>query len=123
MRMAPRTLAAVVVVAMGVALAGPAWAREPGASAYVKGSLRKLGRGIANVGTAVFEIPRTTDEFWQREGIVGATGVGFVTGIWRMSVRIVAGIYEVGTFFIEVPDGFEPIVKPEFIFARGNWLH
>lgn len=120
MRVPSRSL--VAGCALSLALTGHAWAGEGATSNHVEGSLHKLGRGIANVATCLGEIPRVVSIIDRKDGLVAASTVGLVEGVWRTALRAVAGVYEVATFYVEIPDGFEPLIKPEFVFADGDWV-
>lgn len=89
---------------------------------YLNGTLRKLGRGIANIATCPAEIPRTTTLVGRDEGIFAESTTGILKGVWRGVLRGLTGVFEVGTFFIEVPKGFEPLMKPEYVWANGGWV-
>ena len=108
------------VVALAVGVAGPAMAAED-SSSYVDGMLRKLGRGISNIATCPGELVRTPTLVGRMDGYVAALSVGIVEGAWRTIVRGIAGVFEVVTFYAEIPKGFEPLMKPEFVWANGNW--
>ena len=115
-------VAALMSVALVVVFAGSVRAGEGATSNYVDGSLHKLGRGIANVATCVGEIPRVASLVGRKDGYVAAATVGLFEGFWRTILRAVAGVYEIATFPVEIPDGFEPLIKPEFVFAQGDWV-
>ena len=82
-------------------------------SAFAEGSgnpMTKLGRGLLDVATAVFELPKAIGEVSSEEGaVVGATK-GLFDGIAKLVLRGVTGIYEVVTFPIAVPAGYEPVL-------------
>ena len=106
---------------LGVSLmAVPAWAGE-GTSAYMDGMWRKLGRGIANVATFPLEIPRTSALVGRSQGGVAAYTTGVLQGAWRGLVRGATGVFEIVTFYAEIPEGFEPLFKPEYVWTAGNW--
>ena len=115
-----------LVCAAGLAaglMASPALAMEgEGTSSYVDSSLSKLGRGIANVATCPFELIRTPVMVSHKDGYVAAISVGLLQGAWRTIARGVTGVFEIVTFYAEVPKGFEPLMKPEFIWANGDWV-
>ena len=90
-------------------------------ASYGRQTMHKLGRGIANVFTGIFEIPRTAQIVTTREGSLAGSTIGLTQGIWRMLLREVVGVYEVLTFYAEVPPDFKPMMRPEFIFAYTNW--
>lgn len=105
---------------MALVVADPASA-EGGLASYANGSIRKLGRGIANVVTCEGELFRVTDQVWRQDGFVAASILGPLKGTWRTALRALAGAYDIGTFLIPLPKGFEPVMKPEFVFAHGDW--
>ena len=111
---------------LGGLLAAPAaWAVTEaitGQPTYLEGSMRKLGRGIANIFTCPAELIRTAEPIKIREGYLAAASVGLVKGLARTVQRAAVGVFEVLTFYAEVPEGFKPIMKPEFVFAHGDWV-
>ena len=92
-----------------------------GGPSYVSGSLRKLGRGIANVATCPIELPRTIENVSLRDGYVAAATVGVLQGVWRTVLRGIVGAFEIVTFPADIPKGFEPLIKPEFAFGHDVW--
>ncbi len=84
-------------------------------------SLHKLGRGIANVALGAAELIRTPELVSRREGYLPGVTVGVVQGVWRTLLREAAGVYEVATFFIDVPHDGAPLIRPEFVWEHGNW--
>ena len=83
--------------------------------------LRKLGRGVANIATCPAELIRIPMLVERRDGYVAGMSVGIIQGVWRTLVRGTTGVLEVVTFYAEIPKGYEPLVKPEFVFAHGSW--
>ena len=78
---------------------------------------KKLGRGIVNTFTGWLEIPKgIVDESKANNVFTGLT-VGTIKGLGLGLVRTGAGIYETLTFPIPIPEGYEPIVKPEFVYS------
>jgi len=117
---------AMLVGAVGLSfgLMTPAFAedtQEESQLTYAEGSMRKLGRGIANIATCPGEILRMTDIVARRDGYLAATSVGLLQGVWRTLLRGGAGVYDTLTFFVEWPDDFRPLILPEFVFAHGSW--
>jgi putative exosortase-associated protein (TIGR04073 family) len=114
---------AVIVIGM----TSPALANISGSSdetrdhSYLNGMVTKLGRGIANVATCPLELVRTPTLVGRQQGYVAALTVGISQGVWRTAQRGAVGLFEVATFFVEIPDNFEPIMKPEFVHAHGDW--
>ncbi|MBI4343860.1 MAG: exosortase system-associated protein, TIGR04073 family [Candidatus Omnitrophica bacterium] len=100
---------------------GCASSAQAATSPYMDGVMRKLGRGIANIATGPLEILRGTQMTTNQDGYVAGWTVGVLKGAWWGVVREAAGVYEVLTFFVEIPPGFEPLVKPEYVFTHTNW--
>lgn len=111
-------LAAVVAV-LGSASAVSA---EEGQSSAVDGMLHKLGRGIANIATCPAELIRTPELVGRQDGYLAALSVGILQGAWRTILRGVTGVFEVATFYAEIPKDYAPLMKPEFVFAHGDWV-
>ena len=108
----------VAVAAMVVGLPHLAHADE----AYRNGASRKLGRGLANMLSAPLEVLREPYLVGTKEGGIAGMTVGLIRGIGSALIREGAGITEVLTCYMPVPvPDFQPLVKPEFIFANGNW--
>ena len=95
----------------------PVWAE----GSYIDGASRKLGRGIANVATCPLELIRTSELVGRQDGYVAALSIGLIQGAWRTLLRGVVGIVEIATFYIEIPNDFQPLVHPEFVWAHGDW--
>ena len=112
---------AVCSVLAVLAAASPAQAAE-GSGAYWDGALTKFGRGISNVLTCPAELLRTPALVTQREGTLAGSTVGIVHGIWRTLLRGATGVFEVVTFYAEIPKDFAPIMHPEYVWAHGNWV-
>jgi putative exosortase-associated protein (TIGR04073 family) len=93
-----------------------------GVNGYLGGSTRKLGRGVSNIATAPLELIRTPYLVTQQEGSMAGATVGLIQGVGAVIVRELAGVVEVATFFLPFPHGFQPLVKPEFIYAHGDWV-
>ena len=110
----------VVVAGLVLGMAAPLWAEEI-ATPRANAALRKLGRGIANIATCPFELLRTPALVGQQEGYIAASSVGILQGAWRTILRGVVGVFEVGTFYAEIPKDYGPLMKPEFVWAHGNW--
>lgn len=91
---------------------------EPADEQYMVGD--KLARGFANVLTSPLEIPRNVQNVTEEQGIlIGWTG-GLCQGIGMMALRIIVGAYEIITFPIPFPEGYKPVITPEFVWqARG----
>ncbi len=86
------------------------------------GMLHKLGRGIANIATCPGELIRTPELVGRKDGYLAAMTVGILQGAWRTILRGVTGVFEVATFYAEIPKDYAPLMKPEFVFAHGDWV-
>lgn len=113
----------MLVLLMACGLGGPWLAADEDQppQTYARGVARKLGRGVANVATAPLELLRVPYLTSQREGGVAGLSVGVVQGAWSVVVRELAGVAEVTTFLIPLPSNFRPLVRPEFVYANGDW--
>ena len=96
--------------------AGTLWAQSEKEESYVDGALRKLGRGITNIATSPGEIIYRPQLISQRDGYMASVTVGVLQGVWHTLLRALAGTFEVATFYLEIPEGFGPLVQPEYIF-------
>jgi putative exosortase-associated protein (TIGR04073 family) len=96
------TLFLALVVA---ALPRPAHAQTPA---------HKFGRGLANLGLGMMEVPAQIDHEARRRGPFWAASLGFAKGMGGFVTRELVGLYEVVTFPAPVPRGYLPILSPEY---------
>jgi putative exosortase-associated protein (TIGR04073 family) len=102
-----KVLAVILCVLLAIGIMQQAYAQDAG---------KKLLRGIANVLTGWVEIPKNIyNESVNSNVLVGLTW-GTVKGAGWTVVRTVAGAYEVVTFPFPIPEGYSPIVEPEYVF-------
>jgi len=113
------TLGGVALVAVA-GMAAPLYASDT-ATSYADGAFRKLGRGVANIVTCPLELIRTPELVGRKDGYVAAMSTGLAQGAWHTVVRGLAGVWDVVTFYAAIPEGFRPLVTPEFIYAHGDW--
>lgn len=111
-----------VAVAVAVLLIAVKAEAGEGVSGYADGSTRKLGRGVCNVVTAPLELIRTPYLVTQQDGSMAGATIGLIQGFGAVVSRELAGVVEMVTFFLPFPNGFNPLVKPEFIYAHGDWV-
>ena len=111
-----RIIAAVLVLVLALGVAGPAWAlgTEVDTGALV---VMKLFRGIMNAATGWMEIPKQMSVTWQASGAGVGSSWGFIKGIGFAVARSVAGAYEIVTFPLPIPDGYRPIMQPEYVIS------
>ena len=89
---------------------------------FAKTPSEKLGRGIANVTTGgLLEIPKNIDLEWKasNNATVGIL-VGIAKGIVMGMARIGSGLWDILTFPAAVPEGYEPLMKPDLVFDSAK---
>ncbi len=87
---------------------------EPGPKEYMVGD--KLARGFANVLTSPLEVPRNVQNVTQDQGVLVGWTAGLAQGIGMTALRIIVGAYEIITFPIPIPEGYKPVLEPEFVW-------
>lgn len=98
--------AAVMVLIMVMFAAAPAFSDT---------ALDKLGRGMANTLTGVFEIPKNMGDESETNGIFAGFTTGTVKGLLDFVIRELVGVYEIATFPIPVPADYKAILEdPEY---------
>lgn len=102
------------------AFAAPAAQEEPPRS-YARGATKKLGRGVANVITSPLELIRMPTLVARQDGGLAGLTVGVARGAWAGAERALAGAVEIVTFPVPFPRGWDSLVRPEFIYAHGEW--
>ena len=76
----------------------------------------KLMRGVVNVATGWLEMPKQVYRTFRDEGAIRGIFKGPIEGLGMFIVRSAAGAYEILTFPIPVPAGYEPMFQPEYIW-------
>lgn len=99
-------LAAALAAAPAFAAEGPEHVGNPG---------EKLARGVVNITTGWVEVPKEAALGAQEAGPPGLIG-GLFKGVALGVARTVVGAVEAGTFFLPIPDRYEPILKPATVF-------
>lgn len=97
--------AAVVALAAAVILPGQAEAQD---------ARTKFNRGFSAVALGFLEVPGSIVEEAKASNPVQGLVVGLVKGTFRFARRELVGVYELLTFPVAVPDGYEKIVEPEY---------
>jgi len=91
-------------------------------NAYCDDALKKLGRGIANVGTCPLELFLQASNVNKTDGPVAGFTYGILKGFAMTGWRLAVGVYEIISFPVPFPKDYAPIIKdPEFIFEDMNW--
>jgi putative exosortase-associated protein (TIGR04073 family) len=75
---------------------------------------RKAGRGLAGMTCAFLEIPGNIVTETKEHGGAQGFALGLTLGLGHMVVRTLVGVFELVTSPFPVPDGFKPIIEPEF---------
>ena len=102
------TLAATVL-AFGLLTAPTAALAEP---EYT--SARKVGRGLANFSLGFLAIPGHLIIESKNRGAATGLPLGFAIGIgWFVTTEVV-GVWEFISSPFEVPEGFKPLIEPEY---------
>ena len=85
---------------------------------YAQHPGRKLGRAVTNILTGWVELPKNIYETKVEEDMFAALTMGIAKGVGMTIVRIGAGVYELITFPFPIPEHYQPILEPEFIFSK-----
>lgn len=113
-RVAPRLVQPAAILVLATALLPlPAAAQEMTAA-------RKFGRGFAGLTTFVLEVPGNITQEARSNGALSAATVGLTMGLAKMIARPLVGAYELVTAPFPLPEGFEPMLAPEFPWGYFN---
>jgi putative exosortase-associated protein (TIGR04073 family) len=74
----------------------------------------KFGRGMAGMTCGFLEIPGNIVQVSRERSPAWGFTLGFAQGLGKLIPRILVGVYETISAPFEVPDGFEPIIMPEY---------
>lgn len=88
--------------------------------AAANSAARKAGRGLAAMTCGFLEVPGNIVKLHRERGPAWGFTLGFVQGLGMIVVRELVGVYEFVTAPLEVPDGFQPIIEPEFPWDYFN---
>jgi putative exosortase-associated protein (TIGR04073 family) len=102
-----KLVSAVALVALAGAVMVPSIAEAQSAK-------EKFNRGFSNLALGFIEIPGTIKEEAAASNPVQGLVVGLIKGSFRFVRREVVGAYELVTFPVEVPEGYDKIVEPEY---------
>ena len=111
--------AGIVLMVVFLAVAGPVWAGTGGTGEPETGSLvvTKLFRGIVNAATGWMEIPKQMSLIWQDQGPGSGLTWGFIKGVGYALARSAGGAYEIVTFPFPIPEGYQPIMRPDYVLS------
>ena len=85
---------------------------------YAQDAAKKLGRGLANVLTGWVELPKNIYDTSVEENALSGMTMGLAKGLGMTIVRTGAGVYEVVTFPLPVPEDYQPVLEPEFVLSE-----
>lgn len=81
--------------------------------------IKKLGRGIANLGLGWISLMTTVEDTGRSDGVFAAVTYGILKGVARAVQRTAVGAYETITFPIPYPKDYQPILtSPEFPLGK-----
>jgi len=111
-----KVTAATVLILCIAAVALPAFAQE---GIAIEKMGKKLGRGIVNVVTGWVELPKNIyDTSVETNNPLMGITYGTLKGVGMTVVRTGAGAYDVVTFLFPIPQNYQPVLKPEFVFEE-----
>ena len=85
-------------------------------ASYAQDMGKKLYRGLANVVTGWVELPKNIYDTSVEDNVLSGLTVGLAKGVGMTIVRTGAGVYETATFPFPIPEGYCPVLEPEFVF-------
>ncbi len=92
------------------------------APGYCDDAVKKLGRGLCNMGTFPCEVFLQVSRVNNTDGPLAAATWGILKGVGMSIFRLGVGVYEVATFPIPGPEHYGPILTdPEFVMEESNW--
>lgn len=80
----------------------------------------KLKRGTINFLSGWIEIPRNIYDKTVEESILQGLTAGTMSGFGMAVVRTGTGLYEIITFPLNIPNGYEPILEPTYVLQLGE---
>ncbi|MBI4550494.1 MAG: exosortase system-associated protein, TIGR04073 family [Candidatus Omnitrophica bacterium] len=110
-----------LTVAVFLAFAPPVFAEK---AAETRGDLirHKFARGWINILASPLEIPMALKYTVKDPGVILGVPVGFVQGTVMTAVRIFTGAYEILSAPFPYPQGYRPVIEPEFSWQiRGPY--
>jgi putative exosortase-associated protein (TIGR04073 family) len=81
--------------------------------AEAQSAARKFGRGLAGMTCGFLELPGNIVQETQRQGAIGVP-IGLAYGVGMIVTRELTGVYEFLTAPFPIPEGFRPILTPEY---------
>lgn len=106
-----RIASIVLVMAFVVTIVSPVSAQTPAA---------KLGRGLVNTLTGLWEWPVDILKTTKAEGPAKGLTIGFARGLATGLYRTLVGVYEVISFPVPAPAGYESITNPPTLITSDT---
>ena len=82
--------------------------------AIAQSAPRKFGRGLAAMTTGFLEVPGNMVAQSRVRGAGEGIPLGFVEGLGMIVVRELVGVYEFLSAPFPAPEGYQPIIWPEY---------
>lgn len=76
----------------------------------------KLARGAVNFATGWVEVPKQIYLVGREEGWTTGLIRGPIDGLGMFAARTIAGAYEILTFPVPIPPGYQPMVQPDYVW-------
>jgi putative exosortase-associated protein (TIGR04073 family) len=83
---------------------------------FAEDAFTKLGRGVANTLTGWVELPKNVYDTSLEENTFTGMTLGLAKGAGMTLVRTASGIFEIATFPFPLPENYEPLLEPEYVF-------
>ncbi|MFA6142234.1 MAG: exosortase system-associated protein, TIGR04073 family [Candidatus Omnitrophota bacterium] len=85
---------------------------------YAQDMGKKIYRGLANIVTGWVELPKNIYDTSVEDNPLSGLTIGLAKGVGMTIVRTGAGVYETVTFPFPIPEGYAPVLEPEFVFNK-----
>ena len=80
----------------------------------------KLKRGTINLCTGWIELPKNIYDTSIEKNLTNGIIIGTMKGFGKAIVRTGCGIYEMITFIVPIPNNYESILNPKYIFNNNT---
>ena len=87
---------------------------------YAQDMGKKVYRGLANILTGWVELPKNIYDTSVEDNPLSGLTIGLAKGVGMTIVRTGAGVYETVTFPFPIPEGYAPVLEPEFVFNKAK---
>ncbi len=93
------------------------------ASADAQTAPRKFARGFAGMTLAILEVPGNIVAESRAHGYGEGIPLGFAKGLGMIIPRTLVGVWEFVSAPFPVPEGYRPILEPEFPWSYFEEAH